>query len=283
MKRYTFEQKALVGFEKSGHFFFQPPLGKGYDDGLVAAIAVCDMLERSPGQVAGRSQERAAQDLGLAHHVAALRRRGEVRHRRQDHRPVQGRRRDGQAGGRPEDPRPRHRQRRARRAGGRHLGPGARLLQQARAGDRGGEPDARRPTCAPSSPTSTAASASSPRSASTTRRFDSAASRSECRPSPELVEGRRSPPSVVRQAHHGDWSQLQRRASTCKCPIADGIVGALDGSALQEGRDRIERGQADDGPGERLLHLQRQRPHGRHGFAARAAARRCPGSPARTG
>jgi phosphomannomutase / phosphoglucomutase len=47
MKRYTHEQKALVGFEKSGHFFFQPPLGRGYDDGLVAAIAVCDMLERS--------------------------------------------------------------------------------------------------------------------------------------------------------------------------------------------------------------------------------------------
>jgi phosphomannomutase/phosphoglucomutase len=50
MKRYTFEQKALVGFEKSGHFFFQPPLGRGYDDGLVAALAVCDMLERAEGQ-----------------------------------------------------------------------------------------------------------------------------------------------------------------------------------------------------------------------------------------
>ncbi|MEZ5851236.1 MAG: phosphomannomutase/phosphoglucomutase [Hyphomicrobiaceae bacterium] len=50
MKRYTFEQKALVGFEKSGHFFFQPPLGRGYDDGLVAALAVCDMLDRSPGK-----------------------------------------------------------------------------------------------------------------------------------------------------------------------------------------------------------------------------------------
>jgi phosphomannomutase/phosphoglucomutase len=47
MKRYTFEQKALVGFEKSGHFFFQPPLGRGYDDGLVAALAVCDMLDRN--------------------------------------------------------------------------------------------------------------------------------------------------------------------------------------------------------------------------------------------
>jgi phosphomannomutase/phosphoglucomutase len=50
MKRYTFEQKALVGFEKSGHYFFQPPLGRGYDDGLVAAIAVCDMLDRAPGK-----------------------------------------------------------------------------------------------------------------------------------------------------------------------------------------------------------------------------------------
>jgi phosphomannomutase/phosphoglucomutase len=50
MKRYTHEQKALVGFEKSGHFFFQPPLGRGYDDGLVAAIAVCDMLERNLGK-----------------------------------------------------------------------------------------------------------------------------------------------------------------------------------------------------------------------------------------
>ncbi len=50
MKRYTHEQKALVGFEKSGHFFFQPPLGRGYDDGLVAALAVCDMLDHNRGK-----------------------------------------------------------------------------------------------------------------------------------------------------------------------------------------------------------------------------------------
>ena len=50
MKRYTHEQKALVGFEKSGHFFFQPPLGRGYDDGLVTALAVCDMLDRNPAK-----------------------------------------------------------------------------------------------------------------------------------------------------------------------------------------------------------------------------------------
>ena len=50
MKRHTFEQKALVGFEKSGHYFFQPPLGRGYDDGFVAAIAVCEMLARAPAK-----------------------------------------------------------------------------------------------------------------------------------------------------------------------------------------------------------------------------------------
>jgi phosphomannomutase/phosphoglucomutase len=59
MKRFTFEQKALVGFEKSGHFFFQPPLGRGYDDGLVAALAVCDMLDRA----GGKSMADLARDL----------------------------------------------------------------------------------------------------------------------------------------------------------------------------------------------------------------------------
>ncbi len=50
MKRYSFETKAIVGFEKSGHFFFNPPLGHGYDDGIVAAMAVCDMLDRAPAK-----------------------------------------------------------------------------------------------------------------------------------------------------------------------------------------------------------------------------------------
>ena len=48
IKRFSHETGALVGFEKSGHFFFNPPLGNGYDDGLVAALAVCDMLDRNP-------------------------------------------------------------------------------------------------------------------------------------------------------------------------------------------------------------------------------------------
>ena len=50
IKRKTAEIGALAGFEKSGHLFFNPPLGRGYDDGLVAAIAICDMLDRNPGK-----------------------------------------------------------------------------------------------------------------------------------------------------------------------------------------------------------------------------------------
>jgi phosphomannomutase/phosphoglucomutase len=48
MKRRTNELKALAGFEKSGHFFFNAPLGRGYDDGLISAIAICEMLDRAP-------------------------------------------------------------------------------------------------------------------------------------------------------------------------------------------------------------------------------------------
>ena len=48
MKRRTNEMGALAGFEKSGHFFFNKPFGRGYDDGLVSAIAICEMLDRAP-------------------------------------------------------------------------------------------------------------------------------------------------------------------------------------------------------------------------------------------
>ncbi len=48
IKRRTNELGALAGFEKSGHFFFQPPIGLGYDDGLVAAKAILEMLDRNP-------------------------------------------------------------------------------------------------------------------------------------------------------------------------------------------------------------------------------------------
>jgi phosphomannomutase / phosphoglucomutase len=50
IKRKTAELKALAGFEKSGHFFFNAPIGRGYDDGIVAAGAVLSMLDRNPGK-----------------------------------------------------------------------------------------------------------------------------------------------------------------------------------------------------------------------------------------
>jgi phosphomannomutase/phosphoglucomutase len=48
IKRKTAEVGALAGFEKSGHFFFNAPLGRGYDCGLTAAAAILAMLDRNP-------------------------------------------------------------------------------------------------------------------------------------------------------------------------------------------------------------------------------------------
>jgi phosphomannomutase / phosphoglucomutase len=50
IKRRTAELKAVAGFEKSGHYFFNAPIGRGYDDGIVAAIAVLEMLDRAGGK-----------------------------------------------------------------------------------------------------------------------------------------------------------------------------------------------------------------------------------------
>jgi phosphomannomutase/phosphoglucomutase len=50
IKRKTTEIGALAGFEKSGHFFFNAPLGRGYDCALTAAAAILSMLDRNPGK-----------------------------------------------------------------------------------------------------------------------------------------------------------------------------------------------------------------------------------------
>jgi phosphomannomutase/phosphoglucomutase len=50
IKRRTSELGALAGFEKSGHYFFNPPIGRGYDDSIVAAIAILEMLDRAGGK-----------------------------------------------------------------------------------------------------------------------------------------------------------------------------------------------------------------------------------------
>ena len=45
IKRKVHNEKAIAGFEKSGHFFFNQPLGYGYDDGINSAIQVCHLLD----------------------------------------------------------------------------------------------------------------------------------------------------------------------------------------------------------------------------------------------
>ena len=46
IKRKVNTEKALAGFEKSGHFFFNKPIGYGYDDGINSAIQVCHLLDK---------------------------------------------------------------------------------------------------------------------------------------------------------------------------------------------------------------------------------------------
>ena len=51
IKRKVNEEKALAGFEKSGHFFFNKPLGLGYDDGINSAIQVCHLLDNNKNKM----------------------------------------------------------------------------------------------------------------------------------------------------------------------------------------------------------------------------------------
>ena len=51
IKRKVNEEKALAGFEKSGHFFFNKPLGLGYDDGINSAIQVCHLLNNNKNKM----------------------------------------------------------------------------------------------------------------------------------------------------------------------------------------------------------------------------------------
>ena len=57
IKRKINTEKALAGFEKSGHFFFNPPLGYGYDDGINSAIQVCKLLSNSEKKMSEQIQE----------------------------------------------------------------------------------------------------------------------------------------------------------------------------------------------------------------------------------
>ncbi|PZQ43560.1 MAG: phosphomannomutase/phosphoglucomutase [Micavibrio aeruginosavorus] len=50
IKRRVNELSALAGFEKSGHFFLNDPIGRGYDDGVLTAVTICRMLDRNAGK-----------------------------------------------------------------------------------------------------------------------------------------------------------------------------------------------------------------------------------------
>ncbi len=47
IKRRSNELNALAGFEKSGHYFFNAPIGRGYDDGILSGLAILDMLDHN--------------------------------------------------------------------------------------------------------------------------------------------------------------------------------------------------------------------------------------------
>jgi len=60
------------GLRKSGHFFFNAPIGRGYDDGILTGIQVIEMLD-AIREVDGRSLPGAARTWGTPTNVAPLR------------------------------------------------------------------------------------------------------------------------------------------------------------------------------------------------------------------
>jgi phosphomannomutase/phosphoglucomutase len=143
IKRRVRDLKALAGFEKSGHFFFNAPVGRGYDDGFVTAIAVLDMLDRNPTKSMADLCRDLPKTWGSPTMSPHCGRRDQIRSggaRRRSHPRDAGNRR---AARRPFDPRHRHRQRRARHRRRWNLGAGARLFEQGGTGGRGGKPGLR--------------------------------------------------------------------------------------------------------------------------------------------
>jgi len=48
MRRKTHEAEAILGIEKSGHFYFSPPVGDGFDCGLQATLQILKILDQFP-------------------------------------------------------------------------------------------------------------------------------------------------------------------------------------------------------------------------------------------
>ena len=47
IKRKTSDINATAGFERSGHFFFNNPIGRGYDDGILSALEILKILDKN--------------------------------------------------------------------------------------------------------------------------------------------------------------------------------------------------------------------------------------------
>ncbi|MBN1335296.1 MAG: phosphomannomutase/phosphoglucomutase [Deltaproteobacteria bacterium] len=62
IKRAVERENAHLGFERSGHFFFRPPYGRGYDDGLLSALLLLRMLDAG-----GRTLKDLANDLPVTY------------------------------------------------------------------------------------------------------------------------------------------------------------------------------------------------------------------------
>lgn len=69
IKRGLRDQGALAAFERSGHFYFAPPLGRGYDCALTAAVMLCRILDDAP---AGQSLSALAAAPGPSYTSPAL-------------------------------------------------------------------------------------------------------------------------------------------------------------------------------------------------------------------
>ena len=73
MKRRVNEIGAVAGFEKSGHFFFNKPIGTRLRRRADLRARGLRHARPQSDKNHGGPEERAAEDLGLADHVAALR------------------------------------------------------------------------------------------------------------------------------------------------------------------------------------------------------------------
>ena len=161
-----------AGFEKSGHFFFNAPVGRGYDDGLLTGLQVLAMLDRNPGKTMADLYADLPKTWGsptMSPHCDDEKKYGVVdavtKH-------FQALKDAGRNADRLADPRRRDGQRRARDGGGRHLGPGARVVEQAGACGGRRKPGVGERGCAKCSRPSTACCAHTRKSAPITRRSE---------------------------------------------------------------------------------------------------------------